>query len=71
MEFKSAGAFFFLFFLHGFSIGNGQQGISYNVFQIPEGGGLRSTKFNTKTMFNRSENVHITTKAPSFGYVLL
>jgi hypothetical protein len=24
-------AFFFLFFLHGFSIGNGQQGISYNV----------------------------------------
>jgi len=22
--------FFFLFFLHGFSIGNGQQGISYN-----------------------------------------
>jgi len=23
-------AFFFLFFLHGFSIGNGQQGISYN-----------------------------------------
>ena len=28
--FKSAVAFFFLFFLHGFSIGNGQQGISYN-----------------------------------------
>jgi hypothetical protein len=28
---KSAVAFFFLFFLHGFSIGNGQQGISYNV----------------------------------------
>lgn len=27
---KSAVAFFFLFFLHGFSIGNGQQGISYN-----------------------------------------
>ena len=25
------GGFFFLFFLHGFSIGNGQQGISYNV----------------------------------------
>jgi len=24
-------AFFFLFFLHGISIGNGQQGISYNV----------------------------------------
>lgn len=27
----SAVAFFFLFFLHGFSIGNGQQGISYNT----------------------------------------
>jgi len=32
--FKSAMAFFFLFFLHGFSIGNGQQGISYNGLQI-------------------------------------
>jgi len=30
--FKSAVAFFFLFFLHGTSIGNGQQGISYNVW---------------------------------------
>jgi hypothetical protein len=27
---KCAVAFFFLFFLHGTSIGNGQQGISYN-----------------------------------------
>jgi len=27
---KSAVAFFFLFFLHRTSIGNGQQGISYN-----------------------------------------
>jgi len=35
--FKSAVAFFFLFFLHGTSIGNGQQGISYNVLQISEG----------------------------------
>jgi len=31
MVIKSAVAFFFLFFLHGTSIGNGQQGISYNV----------------------------------------
>jgi len=31
---KSAVAFFFLFFLHGTSIGNGQQGISYNVLQL-------------------------------------
>ena len=29
--FKSAAGFFFLFFLHGTSIGNGQQGISYNI----------------------------------------
>jgi len=28
---KSAVAFFFLFFLYGTSIGNGQQGISYNL----------------------------------------
>jgi len=35
---KSAVAFFFLFFLYGTSIGDGQQGISYNVLQIPEGG---------------------------------
>jgi hypothetical protein len=31
---KRAVAFFFLFFLHGFSIGNGQQGISYNVMRL-------------------------------------
>jgi hypothetical protein len=37
MIFKSAVAFFFLFFLHGFSIGNGQQGISYNGSRIREG----------------------------------
>jgi hypothetical protein len=33
---KCAVAFFFLFFLHGTSIGNGQQGISYNVFGLGE-----------------------------------
>ena len=40
---KSAVAFFFLFFLHGTSIGTRQQGISYNVlwlcvrfFALPE-----------------------------------
>jgi len=27
-------AFFFLFFLHGTSIGNGQQGISYNGLRL-------------------------------------
>ena len=34
--FKSAVAFFFLFFLQGTSIGNGQQGISYNVLRLAE-----------------------------------
>jgi len=34
--FYSAVAFFFLFFLHGFSIGNGKQGISYNGFGLGE-----------------------------------
>ena len=34
---NSAVAFFFLFFLHGTSIGTRQQGISYNVLQISEG----------------------------------
>jgi hypothetical protein len=29
-------AFFFLFLLHGFSIGTRQQGISYNVFGLGE-----------------------------------
>jgi len=31
---KSVMAFFFLFFLHGTSIGNGLQGISYN-YRLP------------------------------------
>jgi hypothetical protein len=35
-------AFFFLFFLHGFSIGNGQQGISYNVLRL--GGRFNAAK---------------------------
>lgn len=39
--FKSAVAFFFLFFIHGFSIGNGQQGISYNVQGTKDSGGFK------------------------------
>jgi len=35
--FKSAVAFFFLFFLHGTSIGNGQQGITHNVLYMVSG----------------------------------
>jgi hypothetical protein len=37
---NSAVAFFFLFFLHGTSIGNGQQGISYNVYGFAMAGHL-------------------------------
>jgi hypothetical protein len=33
---KCAVAFLFLFFLHGTSIGNGQQGISYNGWRLAE-----------------------------------
>jgi hypothetical protein len=36
-KFKKCGGFFFLFFLHGTSIGTRQQGISYNVLQLCEG----------------------------------
>jgi hypothetical protein len=45
-NFKSAVAFFFLFFLHGFSIGNGQQGISYNGWQLAVSGGLLLLNLN-------------------------
>jgi len=34
LRIKSAVAFFFLFFLHGFSIGTRHQGISYNVYGL-------------------------------------
>jgi len=42
--FKSAVAFFFLFFLHGTSIGNGQQGISYNGARIADVKAFREQK---------------------------
>ena len=45
--FKSAVAFFFLFFLHGTSIGNGQQGISYNVWVLAKAG-INSTNIQIK-----------------------
>ena len=45
---KSAVAFFFLFFLHGTSIGNGQQGISYNG-KILAKGGICSTTVDSST----------------------
>jgi len=45
---KSAVAFFFLFFLHGTSFGNGQQGISYNVLRLCEG--LMALHFRPKPL---------------------
>jgi len=45
---KSALAFFFLFFLHGFSIGNGHQGILYNVTIIAAVADLKAQKFHLK-----------------------
>jgi hypothetical protein len=45
---KSALAFFFLFFLHGISIGNGQQGISYNGSRLCEAVDFEKLNFNLK-----------------------
>jgi len=55
--FYSAVAFFFLFFLHGFSIGKRQQGISYNALEIADGrcgfGGTTKVKQWTAVEGNR------------------
>ena len=51
--FKSAVGFFFLFFLHGTSIVNGQQGISYNGSGIAEGMDLEAESFKLEQMPNR------------------
>jgi len=64
---KCAVAFFFLFFLHGTSIGNGQQGISYNVPQIPEEGDFKIQNFQLTMNLNRSTKSDITTKPPFLG----
>ena len=51
---KSAVAFFFLFFLQGTSIGNGQQGISPNVRDSAmSSGGFGTTHFKFSTNDNR------------------
>jgi hypothetical protein len=39
----------------------------YNVLQIPEGGEIEAQNFKIVQMFNRSEDVHITTKTPLLG----
>jgi hypothetical protein len=55
--FKSAVAFFFLFFLHGFSIGNGQQGISYNGLGLCVRWGFPALKLNSSNNFKFKYNV--------------
>jgi hypothetical protein len=61
---NSAVAFFFLFFLHGTSIGNGQQGISYNVPTLGEGGDFNHKCQCGKLMFNIAVNVERSTAPP-------
>lgn len=61
--FKSAVAFFFLFFLHGFSIGNGQQGISYNGIGLGEEADLTAQKMKVAQMFNTPQQLHSSTSA--------
>jgi hypothetical protein len=55
--FKSAVAFFFLFFLHGTSIGNGQQGISYNVLGLYVVGDYTHKSSIEVQKFNKSTKV--------------
>jgi len=59
--FKSAVAFFF--FLHGISIGNGQQGISYNVKVLCVCGGLVAPTVGTAQKPNRITAVDLSTSA--------
>lgn len=41
--------------------------IGDNVLHIPEGGDYEAQKLKLTQMFNRSKNVHITTKTPLLG----
>ena len=50
--FKSAVAFFFLFLLHGTSIGTRQQGISYNGIGLGEEADLIAQKYQICTTLN-------------------
>jgi len=60
---KSAVAFFFLFFLHGTSIGTRQQGISYNVRPALRRQGLGFQMLNIRTMPNSITGVEFITTA--------
>jgi hypothetical protein len=41
--------------------------ITHNGLQIPEGGDYEAQNLKLTQMFNRSKNVHITTKTPLLG----
>jgi hypothetical protein len=53
---NSAVAFFFLFFLHGFSIVNGQQCISYNGSRLGEVGGLKAQSLKLLLILIKTTN---------------
>jgi hypothetical protein len=38
--------------------------MAYNVLHIAEGGNFGAKNLNLKQMYNRSKNVHLTTKLP-------
>ena len=63
--FKRAWDFFFLFFLHGFSIGNGQQGISYNVKNM-KCTGLKAVSYPDTQMIIKGSTVQISTDTSIF-----
>jgi len=60
---KSAVAFFFLFFLHGTSIGNGQQGISYNVEHCCSCG-LELPNYRLNTNLNKYKIIYQSSQIP-------
>jgi len=68
---KSAVAFFFLFFLHGFSIGNSQQGISYNGKALAKKGHLEHKCSTLAPKFHSSTKVEFTTSSPFFANAML
>ena len=61
--FKSAVAFFFLFFLQGTSIGNGQQGISYNGLGLCDVVAFKAQKFNNPPKLIRCTQLNFCTSA--------
>lgn len=59
VNFKSAVAFFFLFFIHGTSIVSGQQGITHNVSAMSSGG-LRGRIYQTTRSLRAGQDARIT-----------